>query len=302
MIKNNDLAIIIPAYKSDFLDAALGSIVNQTCKNFTVYIGDDCSPYDLYSIIKPYEQIIKIIYKRFDTNMGGQDLVGQWNRCMEMIRDEQWIWLFSDDDIMGKDCVRLFYNQIEVNSDYDVYHFDVKVIDEFGKVTFVPHVYPDVIQSYDYYKGKMQGQFLSLVVENIFSRKVWEKTGGFENFDLAWGSDTASWIKFMQNSGMKTVYGDNVFWRCSTKNISPNVSESIVIRKIAALNSYYRWSCQFFSNKGISLRILNLRTYFRRIKYFKTFVSRKIVIESNRQFCCNHNLQLIEPILNYLTR
>lgn len=299
---NHELAIVIPAYKVDFLKSALNSIANQTSKDFIVYIGDDCSPYDLKSIVKEYINVFPLVYKRFDNNMGGKNLVSQWNRCLEMTQGEKWLWLFSDDDIMGPKCVELFYSQLKSFPIYDVYHFDVKVIDDNNNITSIPNSYPDVISSYDYYSGKMQGRFLSLVVENIFSREIWEETGGFENFDLAWGSDTASWTKFMHRTGMKTIHGDNVLWRCSNQNISPNTSEDMVVRKLNALNDFYKWSISFFNNKGFKFRLLNLYTYFRRIRSFRKYVSQNEVKRSNHQFCMNHNLLVIEPILNLLTK
>ena len=50
----NTLAIVIPAYKPDFLLKTLTSIYSQSCKDFNLYIGDDCSPYDLSSIISQF--------------------------------------------------------------------------------------------------------------------------------------------------------------------------------------------------------------------------------------------------------
>ena len=44
------LAIVIPAYKPDYLFNTLQSIYSQSCKDFNLYIGDDCSPYDLKQI------------------------------------------------------------------------------------------------------------------------------------------------------------------------------------------------------------------------------------------------------------
>ena len=41
------LAIIIPAYKAAYLDRTLDSLSQQTDKEFSIYIGDDNSPYDL---------------------------------------------------------------------------------------------------------------------------------------------------------------------------------------------------------------------------------------------------------------
>jgi glycosyltransferase involved in cell wall biosynthesis len=101
------LAIVIPAYKRMFFNKALSSIAKQTNKNFTLYIGDDCSPDNLYSVVQQFENIIDIVYKRFDDNLGARDLVAQWERCIDLVGDEKWIWLFSDDDMMDPTCVRI---------------------------------------------------------------------------------------------------------------------------------------------------------------------------------------------------
>ena len=102
MEKQNNLAIVIPAYKSTFLAAALDSIAAQTSLDFTLYIGDDCSPNHLGAIVDRYRDRINLVYHRFDTNLGGKDLVAQWERCIDMSQGEEWIWLFSDDDVMEK--------------------------------------------------------------------------------------------------------------------------------------------------------------------------------------------------------
>ena len=56
------LAIIIPAYKENFLFETLQSLANQTNKDFNVYVGDDCSPYDLQSIVSRFEDRLDIHY------------------------------------------------------------------------------------------------------------------------------------------------------------------------------------------------------------------------------------------------
>ena len=126
------LAIVIPAYKSTFLEATLTSLANQTNKNFNVYIGDDCSPSDLGRIIKKFHHKLKIKYVRFNSNFGGGDLIAQWERCIDLVQEEKWIWFFSDDDVMGKNCVQVFYDQIEQDDSYDLYHCNVRVINEKG--------------------------------------------------------------------------------------------------------------------------------------------------------------------------
>ena len=82
------LAIIIPAYKATFLPAALDSIAAQTCKDFTLYVGDDCSPEPIGSVVEQYRDNIELVYQRFDANVGGKDLVAQWERCIAMSREE----------------------------------------------------------------------------------------------------------------------------------------------------------------------------------------------------------------------
>ena len=72
------LAIIIPAYKATFLSAALDSIAAQTCKDFTLYVGDDYSPEPIGPIVEAYLNKIDLFYQRFDSNLGGKDLVAQW--------------------------------------------------------------------------------------------------------------------------------------------------------------------------------------------------------------------------------
>ena len=121
------LAIIIPAYKATFLPAALDSIAMQTCKDFTLYVGDDCSPEPIGSIVEQYKDKVNLVYQRFDTNLGGKDLVAQWERCIAMSHNEPYIWLFSDDDVMEPSCVEELLKQIEnTKGAYDLYHFDVK--------------------------------------------------------------------------------------------------------------------------------------------------------------------------------
>ena len=107
------LAIIIPAYKATFLSAALESIAAQICKDFTLYVGDDCSPEPIGDIVEQYRDRIELVYLRFNTNLGGKDLVAQWERCIAMSQDEPYIWLFSDDDVMEPSCVELLLKTIE---------------------------------------------------------------------------------------------------------------------------------------------------------------------------------------------
>ena len=143
-----DLAIIIPAYKDTFLDETICSISAQTCKDFTLYIGDDCSPYNIEKIVEAYKDKINIVYKRFEINYGKDNLVAQWERCISMSKEEKWIWLFSDDDVMEPNCVEAFYD--EIKKQHMILPFNVIVIDDKSHLKYIPATYPKVISSYEF--------------------------------------------------------------------------------------------------------------------------------------------------------
>lgn len=299
MRKNKQLAIIIPAYKNTFLKETLDSISHQSCKDFTLYIGDDCSPYELYSIIEPYKTKLNIVYKRFDTNLGGTDLVAQWERCISMSHDEPYIWLFSDDDIMGKYCVENFYHTIKKNSkNKHLFHFDIKVINDDNSIISAPTAYPNELNSFSYYKGKMSGKYMSLVVENIFSRYIYNKYGKFQNFDMAWGSDTATWIKFSKDVGFTNIHGEYVYWRSGSYNISPDMSAPIANRKMTALVNFFNWTFEYFSNNNINCIKVNIRAFISRAAMYSPFISKNILKKCIKNFCKGHKCKVLYfPIL-----
>lgn len=247
------LAIVIPAYKQTFLRATLQSIAAQTCHDFTLYIGDDYSPHQLKAVVDEFADDIDIVYHRFEQNLGGHDLVAQWERCIAMTDDEPYIWLFSDDDMMEPRCVEHYLALTPEQRDNYLVHFDLAVIDEFNHATVTQQQpYPDIMDAKDFLEEKLKinGKrgLESFIVEFVFSRTVYEQNGHFENYDLAWGSDFITWLKFASaGRGILTVKQEDskVMWRKSSENITPDESHPILIRKLRSLthNAAYiqRW-------------------------------------------------------------
>ena len=282
------LAIIIPAYKSTFLPAALDSIAMQTCKDFTLYIGDDCSPEPIDNIVERYRDKIELVYQRFDTNLGGKDLVAQWERCIAMSKDEPYIWLFSDDDVMEPNCVEKLLKQIEdTKGAYDLYHFDVNEINDEGKVTKQLPVYPQFLSAYDYYKGKSSGKYRSYVVENVFSRGIYEQTGGFKNFDLAWGSDVATWCIFCGEKGMYKIPDAHVFWRRGSQNITPEMSTQMAERKLKSECDFLNWAYTYFKEEH-DIWTVNRDLFIRKMQQYKKHVGMKCFKEAFSSFYQSH--------------
>lgn len=217
----NKLAIVIPAYKKAYFSNALGSLAAQTNKNFSLYIGDDCSPEGLKEISDSYANILDINYTRFDYNVGAKDLVGQWSRCIALTQGEEWLWLFSDDDITDATCVESFYKALAENQNaFDVYRFNTCVINAAGEVTAVMPLSPQVETSEQMAYHLLLGDRGNSMPDHIFSREVYERKGGFVSTAYAQGADWAMSMLFSQEKGIYVIPDAKVYWRLSGNNVS----------------------------------------------------------------------------------
>lgn len=244
-----DLAIVIPAYKARYLREALASIANQTDQRFQVYVGDDCSPEPLGEIVKEFAGALRIIYHRFDSNLGGQSLVKQWDRCLRLTR-EPWIWLFSDDDFMDKNCVSAFYAERErTQGSCDVYRFNTIWVNGQSQPQTESPLHPAAETGADFLLARLAGKRNSTLQEIIFSRNAWETCGGIPDFPLAWCSDDAFIAQLGRVHPIRTITEARVNWRLSDLNISNNKSAGTVRTKILASGSFVRWVVAYFKNQ-----------------------------------------------------
>lgn len=261
----SNLAIIIPAYKDRFFERMLESFACQTCKDFTIYVGDDNSDGDFKTIVDKYKSQLDIVYHRFSENYGGVDLVAQWTRCVNLSTKEKWLWLFSDDDFVDPFCVEAFYKSVETNK-YDIYHFNTNIVNEDDRITYRCKAFPKVINARTFYLKKAFGKLDSFVVEYIFSRNIYNKVEGFQIFDLAWGSDIATWIKMAQERGIYTIEDGTVYWRCSNYNITPSTNQKVVVRKLKAFMQFLLWTNSFFHSRSVV--ILNKIIFLKNLFYY----------------------------------
>lgn len=236
---NNKLAIIIPAYKNEYLDKCLNSIANQTNKNFKLYIGNDGSLSDIDSIIDKYKERIDLKYKRFPENIGGSSLVKHWARCIDMIDNESWIWLFSDDDMMDADCVESFYKTYETNQNTDVFRFNLQVVNAAGAIERIT-IYPEQELPGNFLLNRFALKYDSAITNYIFSRNAYDLYG-FKEFPLGWCSDDASIVNFTDKKPIITIPKSNVQWRISEGNISAVKNSAIQKQKVYSRLEYIKW-------------------------------------------------------------
>ena len=90
-------SFVLPAYKILYFKEAIDSILAQTYTDFELIIVNDASPEDLEAIVKDYNDS-RIRYYVNTQNLGGKDLVAQWNHCLEYAKSD-YVILASDDDV-----------------------------------------------------------------------------------------------------------------------------------------------------------------------------------------------------------
>jgi hypothetical protein len=240
---NKTLAIIIPAYKSFYLEQTLQSFSNQSNKNFTLYIGNDNSIDDIESIVLKFTSVLNIYYHNFKDNLGGKSLTQHWERCIEL-SNENWVWLFSDDDIVDDDCVEEFYNSLDGTS--QLYKFQTKIIDsnnnrileKYDKI----NSFTKTISSIEFITNRLSCKgFRSFAIEYVFSRELFLKNK-FVDFPLAWASDDATWLNYSLFNGYIKCIPSYVSWRASDLNISTSrINKEINLKKIQASLEYCIW-------------------------------------------------------------
>lgn len=214
------LAIIIPYYKITFFEATLKSLANQTNKNFKVYIGDDNSPENPANLLDRFTGKFEFEYHKFDTNLGSTSLTKQWERCVKLASDEQWIMLLGDDDELDEKVVNEWYQHYQkFNYKYNVVRFASQV-HYIESATFSNvFTYPETEFYKETYFKKLKGISRSSLSEYIFKKDVYKKYG-FYNYPLAWNSDDRAWFDFSENKPIFSINAAVVKISISNKSIS----------------------------------------------------------------------------------
>lgn len=218
----NKLAIVIPYFKIEFFDQCLRSLNDQSNKNFTVYIGDDSSDNEPSDVIKQYQNTLNIKYTRFSTNLGNQYLTRQWDRCIELTENEEWIMLLGDDDMISENLVESFYANLSYidKNKYALLRANVTEIDDRGN-TLRSFEYPRTERATDSYIKKITEDYHISLPEYIFRKSSYQKYG-FQHFPFAFGSDNVAWLEFSEGKDIYTLPHAWCFMRFSNFNISGN--------------------------------------------------------------------------------
>jgi len=236
------LAIIVPYYKIEHFSELLEALKNQTDQNFNVYIGDDCSPRNPREIIDGFINDLNITYRRFDENLGGKDLVAEWNRCLGLIADEEWVWMLPDDDLPSENAVEVFYENLACHSEKNVkvFRLPLNLMDDEGEIFFRAKRKERLLENnYDFYMEILQGERASSLGDYIYHRQSFVAAGGFVNFPKAWLSDHATVIRAAAGGFIYYLESAALNFRVSGQNISSDFSDGL--EKIKSRILFAEW-------------------------------------------------------------
>jgi glycosyltransferase involved in cell wall biosynthesis len=264
------LAIVIPYYKLTFFEQTLQSLASQTDQRFKVYIGDDASPENPNEVLEKFQQNFDFIYHRFEENLGGTSLTQQWERCITLSSNEEWIMILGDDDVLGENVVEAFYYDIEgITRVSNVIRFASMKIDGDGISISKIYSHPRNEKSIDFIFRDSR----SSLSEYVFNKKQILNIG-FKDFPLAWFSDVLAVLEFSDFKEVITINEAVVYIRITDLSISGN--QNNLKLKLKATFYFYNYlltkkSGQFVENQKIELLLKISKCYIynkKELNYF----------------------------------
>lgn len=227
------LAIIIPYFKLAYFEETLKSLANQTDKRFKVYIGDDASTEKPSDLLNKYHDKFEFIYHRFEENLGGTSLVWQWDRCIALSGNEEWLMILGDDDSLGENVVEAFYRNLPEleKENINLVKFATQSVNKMTNSVSEIFVNQKFEKAVDFYYRRYLGLARSSLSEHIFRRESYLKHG-FKNYPLAWHSDDYAWIDFAENKLILSINEALVLISVSNESIS-GITTNVFKKNIA---------------------------------------------------------------------
>nr|WP_294795867.1 glycosyltransferase [uncultured Mucilaginibacter sp.] len=229
-------SVLVPAYKSKYLAQAIESILNQTFEDFELIIVNDKSPEDIQSIVKTFADP-RIRYFENDQNLGGTDVVGNWNNCLSHATQPFGI-LFSDDDVLEPAFLAEIKGLIDRYPQANIFCSRVAIIDSESNLLRLTPSAPERLTTLDFIWHRVYG-FREIFAQNyVFKTAAIREIGGFIDFPLAWGTDDATWFTLSKTHDLISTTKVLCNWRWSELNIS-NVGN--IEKRIDAVIKFYNW-------------------------------------------------------------
>lgn len=249
MEENKLVTIAIPAYKDAFLKEAISSALNQTYIEIEVVIVNDKSPNDIATIVNSFKDS-RIRYYENEINIGGKDLVAQWNKCLSYAKGE-YFCLLCDDDIYEPTFVEEMLNLARKYPTCNVFRGRAVVINKEGIKTAKYPLSPEHESLDSYIWNVSHFRRKQTVSEFMLNTEHIRKVGGYYSIPLAWGADYVSTYRFAEVGGIASSPEELVLFRMSGDNISSE-HENYFLCKLDALNKKHEATREIIQKNNYS--------------------------------------------------
>ncbi len=243
------LAIVIPFYKKKYFKKTLESLANQTNKNFNIYIGNDNSPENIEDLLQEFLPALNLIYEKFETNLGANFLTKQWDRCISLSRNEDWLMILGDDDVLQDNFVEEFYKNLEKVelAHCKVIRFASQNINEKGETISPIYKNPEVEPAPTSFLKLLTGNHRSSLTEHIFHRSAYEKHG-FVHFPVAFGSDNIAWLEFSELKNIFSINSSVAYIRISPEHLSSKIDSQLDIKRKQGIYQFHRYIIKHYAS------------------------------------------------------
>ena len=241
---------LIPAFKIHYLENALESILSQTYDDFKVIVSNDCSPYDIKSIVDKFKDD-RILYRENSENIGGERLVDHWNLLVELC-DTPYLIMASDDDIYEKDFLKEVNALTENYPEADIIRSRTSKIDNQGNVIETECIFDTNGSELDAAYNSFCANQIWCVGNYVFKTKRLKEVGGFVKFPFAWFSDLSTALLLSKN-GICYTYNNGFKFRLAEENISNTKKNKCLDKqKLYATVLFGEWLSEYIRNIDVS--------------------------------------------------
>lgn len=229
-------SFVLPVYKGLFLKEAIQSILNQSYQNFELIIVNDCSPDNITEIVGTFNDS-RIRYYENTENIGGKDLVKQWNHSLSFAQGK-FVLMAGDDDVYSPNFLTEAYTLFQKYPQADILRGRVQAITSTNQVTNIDLQSAEYISVWDFLL--LEKHIIPCIGNYIFKRKKLIQTG-FISFPLAWWSDRATVLQCTIPNGILVTQNIAYSFRASANHISAQKDKYTIYQKIKATAEYFSW-------------------------------------------------------------
>jgi len=248
-MKQPSFSFVMPAYKAEYLSKAINSVLNQDYNNFELIIVNDASPENLKEIVKGFQDN-RIRYNENTQNIGGNDLVKNWNSCVALAKNN-YIILATDDDMFETDFLSNAVQLIDKYPDVDLIRSGVKKIDENDNIIDFEFPLKEFMTAKEFMLYYAKGGTISCVSNYVIKKVSLESIGGFIAFPRAHYSDDATALALSRN-GVACMPTNSFKFRVSNINLSNCNDLGIVKEQLKATEQYMGWYINYIKKIDIN--------------------------------------------------